>query len=127
MGLSDHTPILMQFIDTPRPKPSFQYCEMWSKHHAFPKIVERSLPNLAIGSLADLYSYLDQVRVQLKGLNKIKFADLQGQQLKARQELERIQLDVQLHPTDPHLLSLERQAREHYITILSSSLSLIRK
>ncbi|KAJ8419449.1 hypothetical protein Cgig2_023655 [Carnegiea gigantea] len=28
MGLSDHTPILMQFIDTPRPKPSFQYCEM---------------------------------------------------------------------------------------------------
>ncbi|KAJ8435470.1 hypothetical protein Cgig2_021103 [Carnegiea gigantea] len=112
MGLSDHTPILMQFIDTPRPQPSFQYCEM-------------SLPNLAIGSLAGLYLYLDQVRVQLKGLNKTKFADLQGQQLKARQGLERIQLDVQLHPMDPHLLSLERQAREHYITILSSSRSLI--
>ncbi|KAJ8446942.1 hypothetical protein Cgig2_026440 [Carnegiea gigantea] len=86
MGLSDHTPLLLQFVPTPRPRPCFQYCEIWSKQPEFLKI---------------------------------------GQQLKTRNALEEIQGALQQQPGDQHLLSLERQVKEHYISILASSLSLI--
>ena len=31
-GLSDHTPILIQFHESPKPPPQFQFCDMWSTH-----------------------------------------------------------------------------------------------
>ncbi|KAJ8419257.1 hypothetical protein Cgig2_003298 [Carnegiea gigantea] len=127
MGLSDHTPLLLQFVRTPRPRPCFQYCEMWSKQPEFLKIVEAYLPSQSNITLAGLYSYLDLIRPQLQRLNTHKFADLQGQQLKVRKALEEIQRALQQQPGDQHLLSLERQVKEHYISILASSLFLIKQ
>jgi len=31
-GLSDQSPFLIQFHDTPKPPLCFQYCDMWSSH-----------------------------------------------------------------------------------------------
>lgn len=126
-GLSDHSPILLQFITTPKPVSSFQYCEMWSHHSDFPKIVENSLPNLTNISLVSLWSYLDQIRPLLRKLNNDKFADLKVQQLRARHELDKIRVELQQQPSDQSIASKERKAKEHYITILSSSLSLIKQ
>jgi len=127
MGLSDHTPILIQFVPTPRQKSHFQYCEWWSKQPRFHQIVFNNLSSFPHISLEGLYEFLDQIRYHLQKLNSHKFADLRGQELKARQELESVQTQLQQPPEDPNLLAKERATKVLYASILESSLSLIKQ
>ena len=62
MVLSDHTPLILRFVDTPRTKPSFQFCEMWSYQPEFQVIVANFIPSWGVVSLDDLCLYLDQVK-----------------------------------------------------------------
>jgi len=41
--LSDHSPMLLEFLGSPRPPPQFQFCDMWTRHHDFLPIVTRCL------------------------------------------------------------------------------------
>ena len=100
---------------------------MWIHHSDFPKIVENSLSTLTNISLVSLCIYLDHIRPLLRKPNNDKFIDLKGQQLRARQELDKIQEELQQQLGDQSIASKERQAKEHYISILSSSLSLIKQ
>ncbi|KAJ8437358.1 LOW QUALITY PROTEIN: hypothetical protein Cgig2_023463 [Carnegiea gigantea] len=46
-GLSDHTPMLIQFLIAPKPTPQFQYCDMWSSQSDFHSIITSMLPTLS--------------------------------------------------------------------------------
>ncbi|KAJ8427211.1 hypothetical protein Cgig2_015423 [Carnegiea gigantea] len=127
MGISDHSPLLLQFILTPKPRTGFQYCEMWSTQLEFFKIMSAMVPSHPSMTLEKLYKLLDRIKPQLLRLKAHKFADLQGQQLKARIALEEIQSQLQLQPMDPTIRTIERQAQDHYNKILTSSLSLMKQ
>jgi len=45
-GLSDHTPILIQFHVTAKPPPQFKFCDMWSTHKDFQAIISSGLPDI---------------------------------------------------------------------------------
>lgn len=66
-----------------------------------------------------------KIRAKLRLLNKDHFADLRSQQSEIRNELEKIQSSLQNDPNNEQLLHHEKEAREKYIDILSSSLSLM--
>ena len=89
-GLSDHTPIKLEFSTSPKSSSSFQYCDIWSTHPAFPSIIASITPPASHTPLLALYHYLDQLRPKLRKLNKDNFADLGEQQKQARLVLERI-------------------------------------
>ncbi|KAJ8434568.1 hypothetical protein Cgig2_014399 [Carnegiea gigantea] len=38
-SLSNHTLIILEFPSSPKPIVMFHYCEMWSKHHDFARII----------------------------------------------------------------------------------------
>jgi len=46
-SLLDHTPLLIQFLQSPKPRTSFHYSDMWSKHRDFSSIISSALPNSA--------------------------------------------------------------------------------
>jgi len=101
---------------------------MWSQHRDFQTIVDLEI----IGhggqiSLQQLGRYLAHIRTKLRTLNKDHFAGLKSQQNKARSELDNIQSGLQDDPRNEHLQQQEKEGREKYIDILSSSLSLIQQ
>ncbi|KAJ8439686.1 LOW QUALITY PROTEIN: hypothetical protein Cgig2_010183 [Carnegiea gigantea] len=105
-GLSDHTPIVLQFSSSPKPQSSFQYCDMWGSHPAFSSIIASfPPPNISSSPLHALCKYLDRLRTKLRQLNRDHFADL----------------------SDPTRIKQEREAQEKYISILSSSIALIKQ
>ncbi|KAF5189890.1 hypothetical protein FRX31_020523 [Thalictrum thalictroides] len=61
-----------------------------------------------------LQSKLKLVKTKLKEWSKQNFSDLQNQVLKAREDLERIQLAIQTHPLDTNLAVLENEALREY-------------
>ncbi|KAJ8445673.1 hypothetical protein Cgig2_007149 [Carnegiea gigantea] len=127
-GLSDHTPILIQFQVTPKPPPYFQFCDMWSTHKEFLDIVSTGLPNFRSSNIMRLArDYFASQRRQLRQLNRNSFHNLKSQQESAPNTLLQLQQDLQSSPDNESLKYLENEARNKYISILSSSLALIRQ
>ncbi|KAJ8425318.1 LOW QUALITY PROTEIN: hypothetical protein Cgig2_020956 [Carnegiea gigantea] len=62
----------------------------------------------------------------LKKLHRDKFADLHEQQQVARDELERVQAQLQQQPLEAVLLAREKEIRDRYIKILQSSFFLVK-
>ncbi|KAJ8425485.1 hypothetical protein Cgig2_023901 [Carnegiea gigantea] len=127
-SLSDHTPLVVQFLPSPKPKPRFQYCDMWAKHPYFLSSISASLPSPG-GSLKwkKLKHFLDDVRVALQHLHRSSFHDLKEQQELARKRLTHIQLELLSHPHHKDMLCEKKEAREHYNNILSSSITLLQQ
>ena len=86
-SLSDHTPLLIQFPDSPKEKSRFQFCDMWTKHIQFDYIISATLPS-APYSMQKLKTFLDRVRPKLWALNRTHFKDLREQQEIARCQLQ---------------------------------------
>jgi len=126
-GLSDHTPIILQFPTLPKPSLVFQYCDMWSKHKDFPGITTVQGFKSLSSPMLSLCKYLNHIRNPLRRLHKEHFADLKNQQLRARRNLELIQLEYQNHPGDSLKATQKKEAGERSISILSSSIDLIRQ
>ncbi|KAJ8444542.1 hypothetical protein Cgig2_000821 [Carnegiea gigantea] len=127
-GLSNHSPILLQFHVPPRPPSYFQFCDMWSSHRDFRSIVSVSLPDTSSQDILRLTRvYFSQVRRQLSQLNRVHFKDLKIQQELARNALLQLQHALQCSPDNVGLKHLENEARANYISILSSSLALLRQ
>ena len=101
---------------------------MWSKHRDFWPIINSKIATYRGSfSLQQLGRYLAHIRTKLRTLNKDYFAGLKSQQNKARSELDNIQSGLQDDPRNEHLQQQEKEGREKYIDILSSSLSLIQQ
>ena len=118
----------VKFPNTLKPKGRFQYCEMWSKHREFAKIVETAKPSSNKEKpMVQFRRFLTNMRPLLNKINKDKFADLRSQQERARVELTGIQQQLQLDPENAILIQEEKQIRDKYIGILSSSKALIKQ
>ncbi|KAJ8427494.1 hypothetical protein Cgig2_028165 [Carnegiea gigantea] len=89
-------------------------------------LVEQFWPAQA-NTLKEIYTALKRLQSLLKKLNRDKFADLQEQEERVRNNLEQIQLDLQGTPSDAELIVREKEARGKYLQILHSSLSLRRQ
>ncbi|KAJ8446027.1 LOW QUALITY PROTEIN: hypothetical protein Cgig2_012371 [Carnegiea gigantea] len=61
------------------------------------------------------------------GLNKDKYHDLRGQQVKARAALEQVQQEFSSQPYNDELKQKEKEMRSHYISITSSVMDIIRQ
>jgi len=126
--LSDHTPQFLHFPTSTKPKPSFQYCDMWSRHENFWPTINSVAPIAGTSpSLQQIGSLLAQMRAKLRLFNRDHFANLRSQQGKARITMETVQQALQTDPRNEHLLQKEKEARDRYIAILSSSLSLMQQ
>ncbi|KAJ8419651.1 hypothetical protein Cgig2_020573 [Carnegiea gigantea] len=104
-GLSDHAPILIHFPSSPKPRKNFQFCDMWCTQQEF----------------------LPLLRPKLQHLHRDKFGDLRLQEAKARQQLANVQAALENQPDHASLLQQEKELRDHYISILASSLKLMKQ
>ena len=127
MGLSDHTPIMLQFPTFPKPATMFQFCNMWSQHPVFQHVIASKLHIKGKSPLHTLYCLLYQIKPQLRKLNRTHFYDLKEQQIRARHDLDEKQLVAQEQPGNVSAASLEKEARAKYLSILNSSLAFIRQ
>jgi len=101
---------------------------MWSSNKDFHNIVSANLPGInSHDIMRQAQVYFSQVRCQLSQLNRDHFKDLKVQQEQARNDLLKLQQDLQCSPDNATLKLLENEARYKYINILSSSLALLRQ
>ncbi|KAJ8420414.1 LOW QUALITY PROTEIN: hypothetical protein Cgig2_018065 [Carnegiea gigantea] len=122
-GLFDHTPIILSFPPCPKPKSSFQFCEMWAKDQGFNDIVKQSLAQQTRGSnLKALQHILITLRQPLRQLNRSKFADIYKQQTAARNKLLYKLICNRTSPTKN--LSIKRDL---YISINHSVMLLVKQ
>ncbi|KAJ8424252.1 LOW QUALITY PROTEIN: hypothetical protein Cgig2_007178 [Carnegiea gigantea] len=126
-GLSDHTPLLVQFPSSPKPSTKFQFCDMWAKHKEFPSLIAPLLSSHETHTLRSLYAFLARLRPLLKRLNKRHFSNFTQQQANARDTLSSIQQLLQAKSDDTDLQAKEKEQRERYIAILTSIISLLQQ
>jgi len=79
-GLSDHSPISLDFPTCPKPKLSFQFCDMWVKDPQFMEIMAQNVnKHPSASKLQALKHLLCHLKGPLGQLNKRKYADIYGQ------------------------------------------------
>jgi len=101
---------------------------MWSSHKEFQNIIAANLP--VINShiiMCQGQHYFSHLRRQLSQLNRDHFKELKIQQEIARNTLLRLQHDLQCSPDSDTLKHLEKETRNNYISVLSSSLVLLKQ
>ncbi|KAJ8431201.1 hypothetical protein Cgig2_020312 [Carnegiea gigantea] len=126
-GLSNHTPILVHFCTSSKPKGRFLFCETWCKHQEFNKIVDSVISPITANPLSQLRNVMAKLRSLLSKLNRDKYADLRAQQELARGELTKIQQQLQEDPVNSMLIQAKKGARGKYIHILSSCMTLMQQ
>ena len=70
---------------------------------------------------------LNNLRGSLRKLNRDRFADIHDQQRVARMQLERVKSELHGNPRDEALLAQEKEARDRYLEILKSSITLLKQ
>jgi len=78
-------------------------------------------------SIYKLRDFLSQLKAPLRKLNKEKFTDLHEQQARVREQLNKIQQQVLSDPQNTSYIAQEKTCREQYISVLFSSISLIKQ
>ena len=92
------------------------------------EIVAQNVSLLPRGSkLLALKQLLCNLKRPLSQLNKHKYADIYGQQAKARDLLLQVQVTLQNDPSNTELLHQEKMARQNYVKISQSAMSLIKQ
>ncbi|KAJ8423159.1 hypothetical protein Cgig2_026192 [Carnegiea gigantea] len=80
MGLSDHTPMLLQSPNCPKPTNTFRFCDMWIKDPEFVNQVRNAkTKSYSRSKMAILFMCLKQLKHQLKKLNRDRFHDIHNQ------------------------------------------------
>ncbi|KAJ8427104.1 hypothetical protein Cgig2_029813 [Carnegiea gigantea] len=126
-GLSDYSPMLIQFPPSSKPKRKFFFCKMWCKHPDFTKLVDSVIPPNTTNPLNQLRTVMNKLKALLSRLHKDNYANLRAQQELARGGLTRIQHLLQEDPLNSRTIQAEKEARSRYITILSSSMALMKQ
>ncbi|KAJ8437171.1 hypothetical protein Cgig2_010932 [Carnegiea gigantea] len=101
-GLSNHTPVTMNFPHFPRPRNTFQFCDMWTKDKGFKDMVKHSLAQNQNGS-------------SLKHSSR------------ARNNLLQTQALLQQDPFNTQPLQKEAYSRDHHIAINHLAILLIKQ
>jgi len=100
---------------------------MWRKHPDFTELVDSIIPSNTNNPLNHLITAINKLKVLLSRLHKDNYARLRAQQELARGELTRIQLLLQDDPLNSKTIQAEKEARSKYISILSSSMALMKQ
>lgn len=75
-GLSDHTPMMVDFSLAPRPKKRFQFCDMWIKNPEFQNIIDKAVMPKHGSPMQELARSHQLLRKRLSKLNKNNYRDL---------------------------------------------------
>jgi len=127
-SLSNHTAMVLSFPWCPKPKPSFQFCDMWVRDPSFLPLMSSISVNLVSHDLSTkLKMLLQHAKITLQKLNKDRYADLKTQLSKARAGMEKAQLLLSTSPGDFDLLQQVEMTRAHYLQILSSVIDIIKQ
>ncbi|KAJ8426265.1 hypothetical protein Cgig2_008711 [Carnegiea gigantea] len=127
-GISDHSPMLLQFLQTSKSKHMFQYCDMWATHHSFHHLISKALTCMhGQDPIQRLISFMDCIRPLLRRLSRNKYRDLWAQQTQVRQHLTDVQEALALSPQNQTLLAKAQDLRTKYLDITASILSLMRQ
>ncbi|KAJ8419433.1 hypothetical protein Cgig2_000165 [Carnegiea gigantea] len=87
--LSDHNALVMDFPWCPKPRPTFQFHDMWVRDPEFLPLITSIYSQLSHKNpIINLKGFLKKARTTLQKLNKNKFADLRTQLCKAGADLE---------------------------------------
>lgn len=119
--------MMLHFLDNDRPTPSqFRFCNMWLQDDQFPEILRTALASDIAGTkMYQLVSFLKCLKKPLRALNRSKFKNIHQTTEVLRVQLDQIQSQLHLCPTDALLQQQEKQVRKDYLTGLSSSLQLM--
>ncbi|KAJ8423588.1 hypothetical protein Cgig2_009242 [Carnegiea gigantea] len=127
-SLSDHTVMVLSFPWCPKPKPSFQFCDMWVRDPSFLPLMSTIAEHLVSHDPnTKLKLLLQHAKIALQKLNKDRYADLKTQLSMARADLEKAQMMLSNSPGDIELLHHVEISRAHYIQILSSVIDIIKQ
>lgn len=127
-SISDHCPMLLSFKDCPHFQSQFRFCDMWTTDPTYEGILRDYLPASKQGSwMQTLSRVLMRLQRPLRRLNKDRFGDIHNQQDIHRELLMEIQAELHKDPHNQDLQNQEAQMRQKYITILNSSISLMRQ
>ncbi|KAJ8426152.1 hypothetical protein Cgig2_024357 [Carnegiea gigantea] len=104
IGLSDRTPLIIQFPSSPKPQASFKCCDIWALTSCDCLCPYKITP-MQFGTGLSIFIYHEA----------------------SSETLIDIQTALQATPGVDHLLEKERELRKRYIEILSSSISLLKQ
>ncbi|KAF5180416.1 Ccr4-not transcription complex subunit [Thalictrum thalictroides] len=119
-GISDHCPMILQWgKPISKVKGTFRFYNHWTQHSDFMAIVEKVWQVSLLGNpMMQLTDKLKLLKRELKGWSKSNFSNLTERVKIAKNDLDRIQEEIQRRPLDPHLASLEKEAirasKKHY-------------
>ncbi|KAJ8423028.1 LOW QUALITY PROTEIN: hypothetical protein Cgig2_016506 [Carnegiea gigantea] len=114
-GISDHAPLKIAFLNSPKSKQSFKYCDI--KDSQFHTIVETTFQKMPAGG--KMYELA-------RKLNGRRF-DIHNQLAISRTQLGDTQYQLQKDPGNSQRQEREREEREKYIDILDLSTKLMRQ
>lgn len=81
-SLSDHTTLIIDTSGCPKPKSTFQFCDMWIRDSGFYPLVTARLQGTSyLGPYQKLKKFLRLTQEALQQLNRTQYADLK--QIKA--------------------------------------------
>ena len=80
-----------------------------------------------VSKLLALKQLLCNLKRPLSQLNKHKYAEIYGQQARARDTLLQVQVSLQKDPFNTELVHQENMPRQNYVKISQSALSLIKQ
>ncbi|KAF5193156.1 Dnase i-like superfamily protein [Thalictrum thalictroides] len=128
-GVSDHSPIILKWPhkggDGHAP---FRFFNHWLENKEFKALVEETWDCAVSGNpMMKLYTKLKLLKGKLKEWSKQNFSDLHEKVVKAREDLERIQREIQAHPLDIQLASMESSALEEYNKVAAAEESSLRQ
>jgi len=103
-GLLYYSPMMLHFSSIAKPRSRFQFCEMWTKHPDFNRVVDSVLSPVSSEPQNQLRTAQAHLRSLLSKFNRDHFADLRSPQEKARKELTNIQIQIQVTPGDGSLI-----------------------
>ncbi|KAJ8419468.1 hypothetical protein Cgig2_015523 [Carnegiea gigantea] len=115
-GLSDHSPISLDFPTCPMPRNAFHFFDMWVKDPQFMILVKQNLDKISHASkLYALKSLLYSLREPLNILNRSK------------ENLIQVQSQLLNDPYNTDLLQLEKSNMQNYVSLNHFALSLIKQ
>ncbi|KAL3716688.1 hypothetical protein ACJRO7_008301, partial [Eucalyptus globulus] len=92
-GISDHTPMVIKVMPTPRSSKPFKFFNFWMSHPEFSRMVTE----------------LRLLKCKLKQINKESFSDLSMRTAEARRALQATQDAMQANPLSSSLANTEKQ------------------
>ncbi|XP_020252239.1 uncharacterized protein LOC109829580 [Asparagus officinalis] len=124
-SFSDHSPaVISVYEDKIQGKKPFKFFKMWTKHADFIPTVSAVWGDSVRGcNMFSVYSKLKKLKESLKGLNKRHFSNISEQVLRAKAEVDEVQMKLQSDPLNSELIRQEKCCISKYSKLFACELS----